>query len=139
MEHMTDQQRDAFLGGRRYGILTTNGADGFPVPIPVWFEWDGECARLFSKAHAPKLRRIAADARVALLASNNPDEPEQWVLIKGCASVVTADGIALARRLAARYWDLSDAKHAQTLRDWESEEWAVIEIAPESIMSPANA
>ena len=135
MAGMTNDQRDAFLRGRRYGILTTNGADGIPMPIPLWFEWDGQRARLFSAAGAPKLRRIAADPRVALLAPNNPDEPEQWVLIKGRASVVADDGLALAQRLAARYWDMTDPAHAQTLRDWESVEWVVVEIAPQSIES----
>ena len=72
---------------------------------------------------------------MALLVPNNPDEAERWVLIKGRASVVDDDGMALARRLAARYWDLDDPAHAQTLRDWESEQWVVVEIEPESIES----
>ena len=135
MARMTEAQQDAFLRGRRYGILTTNGADGVPVPIPLWFDWDGRRARLFSAAGAAKLRRIAADPRVALLVPNNPDEAERWVLIKGRAAVVADDGMALARRLAARYWDLDDPAHAQTLRDWESEEWVVVEVDPESIES----
>lgn len=139
MTAMTDTQRDAFLGGRRYGILTTNGADGFPLPIPVWFEWDGERARLFSGAAAPKLRRIAADPRVTLLAPNNPDEPEQWVMIKGQARVIAGDHHALIKRLAARYWDLSDPTKAQTIQDWAKEQWVMVEIAPEKILSSANA
>ena len=136
---MTESQRDAFLQGRRYGILTTNGADGVPIPIPLWFEWDGERARFFSGARAAKLRRIAADPRVPLLAPNNPDEPEQWVLIKGRASAVEGDAYALARRLAARYWDLSDAAHARTLKGWENESWAIVEIEPDEILSSAGA
>jgi PPOX class probable F420-dependent enzyme len=135
MARMTDDQRDAFLRGRRYGILTTNGADGVPMPIPLWFDWDGGRARLFSAAGAAKLRRIAADPRVALLVPNNPDETERWVLIRGRAEVVDEDGMALARKLAERYWDLDDPAHARTLRDWESEEWVVVAITPESITS----
>ena len=139
MAQMTEAQRDAFLAGRRYGILTTNGDDGVPLPIPLWFEWDGDRARLFSSATAPKLRRIAADPRVALLAANNPDEPEQWVIIKGRAEVVQGDAYALAQRLAARYWDLTDPAKAQTLEDWASESWAIVEIVPDTILSSANA
>lgn len=139
MQQMTESQRDAFLQGYRYGIFTTNGGDGIPMPIPLWFEWDGARARFFSGARAPKLRRIQADPRVALLASNNPDEPEQWVLIKGRASVVEGDAYALAQRLAARYWDLSDSAHAKTLKSWENESWAIVEIEPDEILSSVNA
>lgn len=139
MEQMTESERDAFLGGRRYGILTTNGRDGVPMPIPLWFEWDGAKARFFSGANAPKLRRIAADPRVALLAANHPDEPEQWVLIKGRAAVVDGNPVVLAQRLAARYWDLSNPAHANTLKSWENESWAIVEIEPDEIFSSANA
>lgn len=140
MKRMTEAERDTFLGERRYGILTTNGADGTPVPIPVWFEWDGERARLFSAAGTAKLRRVQADARVALLAPNNPDERERWVLIKGTARVLESGGWELAQRLAARYWDLDDREHAETLRSWEAmaSDWVVVEITPGEIVTYAG-
>ena len=47
MPHMSDAERDAFLSGRRYGILTTLRADGAPVSVPVWYEWDGAALRMF--------------------------------------------------------------------------------------------
>jgi len=140
MDQMTDAERETFLRERRYGILTTNGADGVPMPVPVWFEWDGERARLFTARGAAKLRRVQTDPRVALLAPNNPDERERWVLIKGEAAVLPSGGWALAQRLAARYWDLTDPGHAATLRSWEAmaDDWVVLEITPSSILSSAG-
>ena len=55
MPSMTTTQRDAFLRGRRYGILTTHGVDGVPVPIPLWFEWDGRRVRYAVTAQCERL------------------------------------------------------------------------------------
>jgi nitroimidazol reductase NimA-like FMN-containing flavoprotein (pyridoxamine 5'-phosphate oxidase superfamily) len=110
------------------------------MPIPAWFEWDGERARLFTMRGTAKIRRMEADSRVALLTSNNPDEQERWVLIKGQATVLASGGWALAQRLASRYWDLDDPVRAATLRSWGtmSNDWDVVEITPDAILSSAG-
>ena len=140
MKAMTESERDAFLSERRYGILTTNGGNGFPMPVPLWFEWDGTRARLFTQHETAKVRRVRSDARVALLVANHPDEPERWVLIQGAAAVLTDGGWDLAQRLAARYWDLNDPTHAATVGRWEAmaDEWVVLEIAPSAILTSAG-
>ena len=66
MTAMTDAQADAFLRETRIAKLATLNADGSPTVVPVWFEWDGTSATLFTYYKAPKLARIRRDNRVAL-------------------------------------------------------------------------
>jgi len=46
--------------------LTTVDHDGAPVPVPVWFLWDGSHVLLYSEPDKPKLRNIGRNPRVAL-------------------------------------------------------------------------
>jgi PPOX class probable F420-dependent enzyme len=48
------------------GWLTTVRADGTPVPIPVWFFWDGEELLLYSRPGQAKLAHLTARPRVSL-------------------------------------------------------------------------
>ena len=48
------------------GWFTTVRADGTPLPVPVWFVWDGETILLYSQPRAGKVRNIAANPHVSL-------------------------------------------------------------------------
>lgn len=136
-ERMRDQDRDEFLQEARYGILSHQRKDGSPIAVPVWFEWDGVTARMFTSGSSPKLKRLASDPRVSLLVINAVDEPEAWVALDGEVTV-KQDGdkaFALAERMAARYWDLEDDGRKQTLELWRQAAAAlqVIELEPKKI------
>jgi len=53
------------------GWLVTVRPDGLPVPVPVWFLWDGETIVVYSQPGTPKLRNIAANPKVALHLDGN--------------------------------------------------------------------
>jgi PPOX class probable F420-dependent enzyme len=134
---LTDQERDAFLKEARYGILTHLLKDGSPVAVPVWFEWDGSTARMFTSGLSPKVKRLGNDPRVSLLVINAVDEPETWVALDGEAQI-HEDGegaFALAERMAPRYWDLNDEGRQQTLQLWRKAAaiLRVIELKPKTI------
>ena len=47
--------------------LTTVTKSGRPLPVPVWFLWDGDAEVLiYSQPNMPKLRNIADQPKVAL-------------------------------------------------------------------------
>ena len=49
------------------GWLVTVNPAGAPVPVPVWFLWDGAASLLiYSRPGTPKLRNIAASSRVSV-------------------------------------------------------------------------
>jgi nitroimidazol reductase NimA-like FMN-containing flavoprotein (pyridoxamine 5'-phosphate oxidase superfamily) len=100
-------------------MLSMHDEAGWPVAVPVWFEWDGESVRCFSAADAPKVARLVRDPRASLLVPNRLDETERWVAFDGEVRVETEGGLELARRLAPRYWDLDVPRHRALLESWE--------------------
>ncbi len=61
--------------------LTTVDAQNTPQPRPVWFQWDGETAMIFSQVGAAKVRHIARNPRVALNFNTDEDGGDVGVLI----------------------------------------------------------
>jgi len=133
---MTPDQRDAFLRETRIAKLVTLNADGSPTVVPVWFEWDGKDARVFTLDSSPKVRRIQRDPRVALSVEQPVGVSEAWVTIEGNA-VVERGGFALAERLAPRYYEPDRAKTA--LASWaaQRDHWVVLRITPRRVRSSA--
>jgi PPOX class probable F420-dependent enzyme len=77
---------DARLRDEHVAWLVTVGADGTPLPTPVWFLWDGETVLVYSQREKPKLRHIAANPRVAL-AMRTDELGDDIVVITGDAAV----------------------------------------------------
>ena len=137
MPEMTPTQADAFLREARIAKLATLNADGSPTIVPVWFEWDGSTAAVFSDNPSAKLRRIARDNRVALSVEEGVGVPEAWVTIEGIATVEDG-GIELARRLTPRYY--TPERAARALAAWEraAGRIALIRITPTRIRSTTS-
>lgn len=135
MAGMTAEQRDAFLREARIAMLISLYADGSPTAVPVWFEWDGERARLFTSRNSEKVRRLRADPRVCLTVAESVGAPEAWVSIEGTAAILETGGMELAQRLAPRYYPPDKAQKA--LQEWgaQASQWVVVEIAPRRIRS----
>jgi PPOX class probable F420-dependent enzyme len=137
MATLDDAARDAFLAETRLGVLSTIADDGSPIAVPIWFEWDGKCARMFTSVTSPKVRRIQRDPRASLLVARPIGESEGWVAIDGRIEILDEGGIELAERLAARYWDLDDPERRGTLELWRkaSQVLRVLELVPGAIRS----
>ena len=139
MPEMSVAQRDAFLGQARIGVLAMLGAQGAPIAIPIWYEWDGERARIFTHHRSPKIARLRRDGRVCLTVAEPVGVPEAWVAVEGTATIEEGTGFALAERLAPRYYDPERA--TQALADWgrNAHDWVTIVITPRRIRSSAPA
>jgi hypothetical protein len=127
---MPAESMDSFLAVPRIGVLTTLDQDRLPVATPLWYDWDGSSAWMFSFTNAGKVRRARADDRGWLLVHACADEPEDWVMLRGVLRL-SAGGWPIAQRLAPRYWDMSLDAKKQTLSRWESvaEDLVAIELA----------
>jgi PPOX class probable F420-dependent enzyme len=134
MPPMSDAERDAFLAARRYGILTTLRADGSPVSVPVWYEWDGDALRMFCWEKGGKLKRLGHDARATVLVTNFPDEIEKWVAFDGRIVVHKDGGLELAERVFEHYYPPGDERRA-ALESWRKmkNEWRLLELKPDAI------
>jgi PPOX class probable F420-dependent enzyme len=137
MAEMSVAERDAFLKQTRIGVLATLAANGGPLAIPIWYEWDGARARMFSSVSAPKVARLRRDGRVCLTVAEPVGVPEAWVAIEGVATIEDGFGFAVARRLAPRYYPPEQAE--RTLEQWGrvSQDWVTIIIEPSRIRSSA--
>ena len=124
---------DAYLREARIAKLATLNRDGSPNIVPVWYEWDGAMARVFTTRGSPKTKRIARDPRVALSVEEGVGLPEKWVTIEGTVSIEDGDALALARRLIERHY--SAERIAETWPTWEAEaaNWVLLAITPTRI------
>jgi hypothetical protein len=103
---MSDEEAAAFLAEQRTVICATNGADGFPHLMPLWYVVrDG---RLWSWTYAAsqKVRNLERDARATIqVEAGTRYEQLRGVMFK-CDVVVhrsTDDVEALGREIFARY------------------------------------
>lgn len=130
MPEMTPAQRDAFLRETRIAKLATLNADGSPTIVPVWFEWDGETAAVFTSRGSPKIRRIRHDPRVAVSVEEGVGVREAWVTIEGTATIEEQGGYELAERLADRYYE--EPRRSQALAAWGKirDDFVVLRITP---------
>ena len=134
---MTPEERDAFLRVPRIAKLAVLNADGSPAIMPVWFEWDGMVARLFTTRGSWKVTRITADPRVALSVEAAFGRPEAWVTIEGIASVHDRGGLELAERLLPKYYGAEQA--AKTAVEWRKvPDGVLVEIKPLRIRARAE-
>jgi PPOX class probable F420-dependent enzyme len=133
---MTVAEREAFLTPPRLGMLATLRRDGSPVAVPVWFEWDGAAARMFTSVDSAKVRHLQRDSRASLLVANTIGEKEEWIAFDGRVVVRPDGGYELAEKLARRYWgDLTQPERKQTMDDWRelSDTWRVLELVPQKV------
>ncbi len=137
MAEMTATQRDTFLRETRIAKLATLHPDGSPTVVPVWFEWDGRTAALFTSRRSPKVRRLRADARVALSVEEAVGVAEAWVTIEGTAAIEETGGMELARRLVPRYYTAERATNALAAWEQTADDWVVVRITPRHIRSSA--
>ena len=120
-----DESRDLFLSTPRLAVLMTNRREGTPIGVPVWFEWDDCVVRMFAANTSPKVRRLRRDPRASVLVTNRLDESECWVAFDGQVSISDTGAIALAERLAPRYWDLEDPERRDMLDLWRKAQAAM--------------
>jgi PPOX class probable F420-dependent enzyme len=71
---------DERLRGEIVCWLTTIRPDGTPVPIPVWFLWDGATIVIYSQPRTGKLRNLEHSPRAAINLNSSPDGDDVLVL-----------------------------------------------------------
>ena len=117
-----------------YGLLSTADGPVPPQPRPVWFEVteSGE-VQLVSAPDAVRVRRLRRDPRASLVVTAPVGERERWVAVTGTATVADDGAHAVLKRLAARYWDLDDARRASDLAEMSAQRWVRIVLHPETV------
>lgn len=134
---LSEHERNEFLAQARVASLSWLSRTGTPISAPVWYEWDGVVARMFSDENATKVRALGRDSRACLLVCRPLGEHEEWVAIDGRVTIRAEGTLDLIERLARRYWDLTNETYANELRQWRdvAESFVVLCLTPTKIRS----
>ena len=100
LELLTDPVAKVLLSSVNPARLAYTWMDGSPRVVPIWFHWTGEQFVLSTPPKAPKIRALAADARVALTIDDR-EPPWKVLLVRGRASVEMLDDVPPEYELAA--------------------------------------
>src|SRR3954464_14770163 len=103
---MSDDEVLAFLDEERTGICATNGKDGFPHLMPLWYVVREGELWAWTYAASQKVKNLERDARASLqVEAGESYEELRGVLFKCDVEVVreTEAIAALGREIFARY------------------------------------
>lgn len=115
--------------------LATVDDDGYPVIVPVWYEYANDAFWVVARAHSAYVAHLRARARVGLSIVDDAD-PDRRLTIRGTAHVVGAAGplegptLELARRLATRYEEAPGLRYIERSRSWPR---VLVRIDPDSV------
>lgn len=90
------------LDTREIGWLATNGRNGYPHSVPVWFVWQDGAVLTFSQPHAAKARNLAVDRRAAFQLETS-DDGEEWLLLQGEVEILAEPTAVWIEPVRERY------------------------------------
>lgn len=139
---MSDQEIDAFLAGHKTLILTSNGAGGFPHPMPMWYvrEPDGTI-RMTTYATSQKVLNLRRDPRVSVLAESGTEYQElRGVVFYGRAELIddteqVIDTLLAAAGNPARGADAEQQKAIREGMRKNASKRVLIRVKPERVVS----
>jgi PPOX class probable F420-dependent enzyme len=109
---MTPEEVAAFLAGERTVICATNGKDGFPHLMPLWFVVRDDELWSWTFAKSQKVRNLERDPRATLQVEAGSEYPElRGVMLKADVAIhrdtdeVAALGLELFRRYDSELTD----------------------------------
>jgi hypothetical protein len=86
---MTRRERERLLSGRHVAVLVTNGADGHPVPTPIWYLYRDGAFYFRTEVDAVKTQNIRRDPRVSICVQDERP-PYRALIAYGRAEVAAA-------------------------------------------------
>ncbi|MCV7287828.1 pyridoxamine 5'-phosphate oxidase family protein [Mycolicibacterium wolinskyi] len=123
-----------FLSRPLHGFVSVAAGPTPPQPRPVWFEAAGDgTVQLFTAPDSAKVRRLQQDPRASIVVAAPVGERERWVSVTGRTTVVSDGADELLRRLASRYWDLTDPDRSRDLAEMLTHEWVRVMIHADKV------
>lgn len=115
------------------GVIGTNGADGFPHLVPVWYHYDGERVHIWTLATRAWVKNAGRDERVAFSVQEE-GAAARGVSIRGRAAIETGDQVSVIdeiRAITLRYVPLPLEADAYIKR-WPDLR-TIVSVTPEKI------
>ena len=139
---MSEDEIRSFLAERKTLILTSNGPDGFPHPMPMWYVLEPDGAiRMTTYSRSQKVLNLRRDAKVAVLAESGTEYQElRGVVFYGTAEIIEDVEQVMDTLLAAAGNPLPDANDEQrkAIREGmrkNASKRVLIRIKPDTVVS----
>jgi PPOX class probable F420-dependent enzyme len=128
---------DALLREPIVARLGTVDADGYPIIVPIWTEWDGGAIWLVVRSKADYAANLRERPKVCLSVVR-ADAADTRALILGRAEIVEGPGPlsgrieAVARRMAQRYEGAAGDRYIDDSLGWPR---LLVRVVPDRIVS----
>lgn len=100
---MSGDEREAFLADLHVGILSIERAEGPPLTVPIWYDYEpGGELWFFTNASSLKGRLLTAAGRFSLCAQQE-ETPYRYVSVEGDCTSRPSDVEGDLRPMARRY------------------------------------
>jgi PPOX class probable F420-dependent enzyme len=134
---MNEAELEAFLAQAfptPLGVVATLRSDGSPHIVPVWFRWHASAVTIWTTEARAWVRNVLRDPRVAFSVQTF-EEPYPAVVMRGTASVATADDSATIEEIRAitrRYVAPAGVEHY--IENWPDLR-TIVTVVPAHIVS----
>jgi PPOX class probable F420-dependent enzyme len=134
---LSAQQLDTLRREPIVARLGTIDADGYPIVVPIWTEWDGSAIWLVVRSKADYAANLRERPKVCLSVVSS-DPADTRALILGRAEIVEGPGPlsgrleAIARRMAHRYEGDAGDRYINESLSWPR---LLVRVVPDRIVS----
>lgn len=132
---MLDADLLAFLAQPVFARLSTNGRDGYPHTVPIWFDVEateegGHTFWFISDRGSAKVRNALADPRAAVTVGGESNDPHA-ILVRGTITIEDDADQARTHRMIDRY---ESGPRNATLRElWKDDDIVLLRLSIERI------
>ena len=132
---MLDQAALDLLARPLFARLSTNGADGYPHSVPIWFAADIEetgavSVWFISDRTARKTQNALADPRAAVVIGGDPSDGRGY-LLRGIISVEDDPNQVLTHRMIDRYE--TGVRNEELRAAWKDDDVVVLRLHIERV------
>ncbi len=121
-----------FLKKPRIARLATQGVDGYPHVVPIWFRRDGDDILFGSNRDNRKVHNILANSKGAVVIGGELPRDAEGYLIQGDLSVEEDPKQASMWKMLLRY---ETKKNAERLaKEWADSDMIIIRLKPRKVI-----
>jgi len=121
-----------FLNKPRIARLATQGVDGYPHVVPIWFRRDGDDIVFGSDRANRKVRNALANAKGAVVIGGELPIDDEGYMIQGDLSIADDVNHVSMRKLLLRYETKKEAE--RLAKEWADSDLVVIRLKPKKVI-----
>lgn len=125
-----DKARD-FLMQPHIARLSTNGDDGYPHTVPLWYMLDGDDLVVMTNRDSVKVQNALRDPKGAITIGGEPAQKQGW-LFRGDFEIATDEGHAWARRITYHYEPQDEAE--KMLAEWANDDIVTMRLKVKDVI-----